>query len=98
MSLLKEEERYCSTDGICNASPLTDSSANGWSGWSQWDACSVECGGGYQTMTRTCLKPPCQGSTNVQRACNVHSCIGENKKQNYITFNHHQIHYFVSID
>ncbi|XP_077294549.1 semaphorin 5c-like isoform X2 [Arctopsyche grandis] len=75
LSLSKEEERYCNGDGTCGSTPALDLSSNGWSAWSQWDACSAECGGGYQTMTRTCLKPPCQGSGNLQRACNVHSCI-----------------------
>jgi len=53
----------------------------GWSSWSAWDSCSVSCGGGTQSRTRTCNNPTpqygganCSGSSSESQACNTHSC------------------------
>ena len=53
----------------------------GWSGWSGWSSCSVSCGGGTQTRTRTCNNPTpvcggvsCAGSSTESQSCNTHSC------------------------
>ena len=56
----------------------------GYSGWSTWSACSVECAGGNQTRTRTCNEPrPDNGGQNCPsetgydiRQCNSQSCPG----------------------
>lgn len=52
----------------------------GWSAW-VWGACSVSCGGGTQTATRTCTNPPpsnggapCSGSTTMSQSCNTQAC------------------------
>ena len=43
-----------------------------WSNWSEWDNCTLECGGGNQTRTRTC--------TNPEPQFNGTDCIGENSE------------------
>eukprot|EP00057_Strongylocentrotus_purpuratus_P017491 XP_011671965.1 PREDICTED: uncharacterized protein LOC756169 [Strongylocentrotus purpuratus] len=54
--------------GACNTDPCPVD--GGWSSYSDWDACSVSCGGGNQTRTRTCSDPtPAYGGAN---------CTGEN--------------------
>ncbi len=54
----------------------------GWSAWSGWSACSVSCGGGTQTRTRTCTNPApecggatCSGSSTESQSCNIQPCI-----------------------
>lgn len=53
----------------------------GWSAWSAWGSCSVSCGGGTKTRTRTCTNPApaygganCAGSSSESTSCNTHSC------------------------
>lgn len=48
----------------------------GWSDWGNWTRCSVTCGNGTQTRTRTCTNPPpqfngkdCQGKLEDGRSC-----------------------------
>lgn len=51
-----------------------------WSNWSQWSGCSVACGGGTRSSTRTVQVPasnggaPCTGSTVQTQTCNQVSC------------------------
>ncbi|XP_063690504.1 coadhesin-like [Bolinopsis microptera] len=53
----------------------------GWSEFGDWSECSVECGGGSQTRTRTCSNPvpeyggaDCQGQSDEAQDCNTRSC------------------------
>jgi len=72
------------TDPLCGqACSGTKPSVNGgWSAWSAWSACSVYCGGGTQTRTRTCTNPvpscggaDCVGASLDSQACNTQACI-----------------------
>ncbi len=51
-----------------------------WSSW-VWSSCSVSCGGGTQTATRTCTNPApscggsdCSGASSTSQSCNTQSC------------------------
>ena len=51
----------------------------GWSAWSAWSACSLSCGGGTQTQTRTCTNPPPSGGGAAcvgpsSQSCNTQAC------------------------
>ncbi|XP_078378120.1 properdin-like [Oculina patagonica] len=53
----------------------------GWSDWSAWGSCTVTCGGGTQTRTRTCTNPPpsngglpCSGPATESQQCGTASC------------------------
>ena len=53
----------------------------GWTGWSAWSACSVSCGGGTQTSSRSCTNPPpsgggttCSGPAVRTQTCNTTAC------------------------
>ena len=51
--------------------------------WSQWEVCSVTCGGGTRVRTRTELVSPkhngavCSGSTDDEQTCNNQHCPGK---------------------
>jgi len=52
-----------------------------WSDWSTWGECSVSCGGGTQTQTRTCTNPSpycagadCDGFSSQNQSCNTQTC------------------------
>jgi hypothetical protein len=54
----------------------------GWSSWSGWSTCTVSCGGGTQTRTRTCTNPTpkcnganCVGDPTDTQSCNTQSCV-----------------------
>ncbi|HRY52531.1 MAG TPA: hypothetical protein P5089_01630 [Candidatus Portnoybacteria bacterium] len=76
----------CCGDGVCNGTETCSSCAadcavaGGWSSWSSWSSCSVSCGGGTQTSTRTCTNPApcggasCSGSATQTQACNIEPC------------------------
>ena len=61
----------------------------GWGDWSEWKACPVSCGGGYQNRTRLCDSPLPQfegkdctadGSTRYEiQKCNEIPCPGIQK-------------------
>lgn len=59
-----------------------------WSVWSWWSRCTLSCGGGLWTRTRSCTSPspshrgtPCTGNLSVEtRPCNTNKCpVIENK-------------------
>lgn len=61
-----------------------------WSAWGSWDACTVTCGGGTQTRTRSCTDPipehgglNCTGSAEESAACGTVTCPlpGETQSQ-----------------
>ena len=60
---------YCDT----NCAPVVDYQ---WSDWNSWSTCSVTCGSGSQTRTRTELQSAanggqaCQGSNQETQSCN----------------------------
>ena len=50
-----------------------------WSNWGAYEACSVTCGDGMKTRTRTCSDPSitrdvCPGSSSDTTNCNVATC------------------------
>ncbi|XP_072170585.1 uncharacterized protein [Diadema setosum] len=60
--------------GSCNNDPCPVDGA--WSNYSDWSACSVTCGGGMQTRTRSCSDPApaygganCTGETEQTQSC-----------------------------
>lgn len=65
----------------------------GWSDFSEWSTCTVTCGGGTRTRTRTCDNPPpglgglnCSGLAIETEACNKDNCKGNGSlrdKQNH---------------
>ncbi|XP_052700326.1 coadhesin-like isoform X2 [Crassostrea angulata] len=74
----------------CNTHPCPDTLSGRWSTWHDSSHCSVSCGGGLRTRTRSCHhhhrdhKPkgghhdhydyPCQGPTTRTEACNTQPC------------------------
>ncbi|XP_060071250.1 uncharacterized protein LOC132551155 [Ylistrum balloti] len=53
-----------------------------WATWGSWSACTVTCGGGISTRTRTCTNPApqyngadCPGSDTTTMDCNTQVCI-----------------------
>ena len=51
-----------------------------WNEWGEWSDCTVTCGGGTKTKTRTVLKeatnggPACDGEAEEQEACSTDNC------------------------
>ncbi|XP_031566331.1 uncharacterized protein LOC116301419 [Actinia tenebrosa] len=52
-----------------------------WTEWSSWSSCSVSCGGGSQSRTRTCTNPPpsnggsnCDGPSSETQECGTITC------------------------
>lgn len=67
------------TTQACNPGPCPIN--GGWSDWTDWSQCSVGCGSGTQTATRTCTNPSpqygganCQGDSSQTRTCNTDPC------------------------
>jgi len=54
----------------------------GWSSYGDWSECSVECGRGFKTRTKTCTNPApanggayCSGSDTETRTCDITNCV-----------------------
>ena len=45
-----------------------------WSQWSDWDSCSVSCGGGLMKRTRTCKGPDFTGAKCIGPFEEITSC------------------------
>lgn len=75
LSLVREDERYCTARGRCTTERIEEDS--GYEPWGPWQACSAPCGGGQQRRRRQCVRPPCRGPPDMLRACNTHACTGE---------------------
>ena len=59
--------------------------AGSWGNWENWDTCTVTCGNGTQSRSRTCNNPTpsnggkaCQGRTKDKQICNLNTCPGKN--------------------
>ncbi|KAF4095523.1 hypothetical protein G5714_023126 [Onychostoma macrolepis] len=57
----------------CNTHSCTDSGP--WFDWSAWSACTVSCGGGTQSRSRSCRTPPCSGMRRQSKTCNTQVCL-----------------------
>jgi len=62
-------QQDCNRDIVCPT----------WSAWSDYAACSVSCGGGFQVSTRTCVNGQigqlgCNGESTKQQECNAQQC------------------------
>ena len=54
-----------------------------WTRWSDWNNCTLQCGGGTQNRSRTCTDPhpqyggdECVGDAVDVQICNNHKCPG----------------------
>lgn len=64
-----------------------------WATWGSYGACTVTCGGGSQTRTRTCSDPApqhggttCSGSSSSHQTCNTHNCPSKQKCMSPVIF------------
>ncbi|XP_060516101.1 semaphorin-5B [Cylas formicarius] len=68
---VKDETQVCLSNKQCES----EDEQIGWSPWTNWSKCPVNCGGGTQFRTRFCLKGrSCSGTSTETRDCNKHAC------------------------
>ncbi|XP_045208717.2 coadhesin-like [Mercenaria mercenaria] len=65
-------------DRICMPGPCSN---GGWSTWAGWTSCSLSCGGGLRSHSRSCTNPRpsslgkfCDGTPSEVELCNTESC------------------------
>ena len=63
---------YYEIDYACNSVACVVAT---WNDWSNWGSCSLTCGGGSRTRTRTCTTPnSCVGPNSQNLICNTVDC------------------------
>uniref|UniRef100_A0A671PN95 Uncharacterized protein n=1 Tax=Sinocyclocheilus anshuiensis TaxID=1608454 RepID=A0A671PN95_9TELE len=65
--------RQISVFSVCMMAPVD---SGPWFDWSAWSACTVSCGGGSQSRSRSCRTPPCSGMRRQSKTCNTQVCLG----------------------
>ena len=83
-NLIDEDPNLCLAGWTCQNGGCVQDCVPVNGGWSNWvcGGCSVECGGGTSSCTRTCNNPPpscdgqmCSGGASKVDACNTQSCV-----------------------
>ncbi|XP_064613600.1 uncharacterized protein LOC135477432 [Liolophura sinensis] len=64
------DEEKCTT----LSSIITTTAPAGWSSWTPWSECSVNCGEGVRTRQRVCQGEPCKGKNVEEEPCTEAPC------------------------
>ena len=101
IAVVMEIETVIAWEQVQNPTMFTLLSVDGgWSTWSSWAGCSVSCGGGTWSRSRSCTNPSaqhgghyCVGSSTEDTGCNNHPCPSEYfKKWSIVLFSQSAIH------
>ncbi|XP_030645395.1 adhesion G protein-coupled receptor B2 [Chanos chanos] len=73
------ETRLCNNTATCPGEPQHQAVHGLWEEWSPWSLCSVTCGRGSRTRTRSCMAPQhggkgCGGPEVQTKLCNIAVC------------------------
>ncbi|KRZ62195.1 A disintegrin and metalloproteinase with thrombospondin motifs 17 [Trichinella nativa] len=74
MTYLRDFRRSNNLASDENSAPTT-TAAYKWSSWSEWSECSVTCGSGTKSRSRTCWQGSCVGDSVQREACRLAPCI-----------------------
>ncbi|KRY49596.1 A disintegrin and metalloproteinase with thrombospondin motifs 17, partial [Trichinella britovi] len=74
MTYLRDFRRSNNLASDENSAPTT-TAAYKWSSWSEWSECSVTCGSGTKSRSRTCWQGSCVGDSVQREACRQAPCI-----------------------
>ncbi|KRY23664.1 A disintegrin and metalloproteinase with thrombospondin motifs 17 [Trichinella patagoniensis] len=74
MTYLRDFRRSNNLASDENSTPTT-TAAYKWSSWSEWSECSVTCGSGTKSRSRTCWQGSCVGDSVQREACRLAPCI-----------------------